>query len=261
MQAAVGSHCLDCARAARPDLKTRANWWNARQHALVTTVLIAVNLAVFVAMVISDPDSLTGRGITEFQANYGLNVVALQAPFDEWYRLVTNGFVHFGAFHLAFNMFALYQLGNLLERPLGRLRFALLYLAGILGGSFGVLVFGGDGLTPDGFVDSITGGASGAVFALMAAAAIGFQRQGVNIMSTGLGTTLMLNFFITFAIPGISIGGHLGGAAAGAAAGWFMLTPSWKLRSREQGRRLALVAPIAVAVFCLAASVAYALTI
>lgn len=36
VQAAVGSHCVDCAKAARPPVATRAKYWNARQHTLVT---------------------------------------------------------------------------------------------------------------------------------------------------------------------------------------------------------------------------------
>ena len=36
VQAAVGSHCLDCAKAARPDVKTRAQLLNSRQLTPVT---------------------------------------------------------------------------------------------------------------------------------------------------------------------------------------------------------------------------------
>ncbi len=44
VQATVGSHCLDCAKAAKPDVKDRAKLWNARQPTLVTYVLIVLNL-------------------------------------------------------------------------------------------------------------------------------------------------------------------------------------------------------------------------
>ena len=103
-------------------------------------------------------------------------------------------------------MFFLYVLGPMLEPALGRVRFLLLYLASLLGGSLGVVLFDSGG---------ISAGASGAVFGLMAAAAVGQWRRGINPMTTGIGATLLLNLVITFAIPGISIGGHLGGAAAG----------------------------------------------
>lgn len=244
VQATVGSHCIDCAKAARPAAGTRARHWNARQHALVTSLLIALNLAVFAIVTLAEVSSLSGRGgISELQFELGLNKLLL-AGTGEWYRLVTSGFLHFGVLHIAFNMLLLYQLGQLLERSLGRGRFALLYGASLLAGSFGVLLLSGNSL-------AITGGASGAVFGLMAAAAIGMHRQGINIFSTGIGTTLILNLVLTFAIPGISIGGHLGGAVGGAICGWFMLAPRWKPMPRSAG----LVTPIAVALVSVIGSV------
>lgn len=220
VQAAVGSHCLECAKASRPDVRTRAKYWSASKPTLVTYVLMAINIAVFVWVTAKNPDSLGGRGgITKEQFDLGLNSFFFRNGQNDWYRLITAGFLHFGIIHIAFNMLLLYQLGQLLERSLDRVKFGLLYFAGLLGGSLGVLVADSNG---------IAGGASGAVFGLMAAAAVGMQRQGVNVFSTGIGTTLLLNLFITFAIPGISIGGHLGGAAAGAICGFLMLPPRWK---------------------------------
>ena len=58
-----------------------------------------------------------------------------------------RAFLHFGIIHLAFNMFLLFQLGQLLEPALGRVRFALLYFASMLGGSAGVLICQPNGLT------------------------------------------------------------------------------------------------------------------
>jgi membrane associated rhomboid family serine protease len=245
VQAVVGSHCLDCAKASRPDVKTRARYWNARQPTLVTFALIAINLAVFVWVTVSDPDSLGGRGgITDEQIDLGLNKAILEAT-HEWYRLVSSGFLHFGVIHIAFNMLLLYQLGQLLERALGRLRFGMLYGASLLGGSLGVMLLDSRGLS---------GGASGAVFGLMTAAAVGLHRQGVNVFSTGIGTTLLLNLFITFAIPNISIGGHLGGAIAGALCGFVMLAPRWKAFPKWAG----YAAPAAVALLAIVASVVIA---
>ncbi len=221
VQAAVGSHCIDCAKAARPDLKTRATFWNARHLALVTMSLIVVNVAIWLLIGFDDPGTLTGRSqLSQWQFDFGLNKRWLVQT-HEWYRLVSSGFLHFGFIHIGFNMLLLYQLGQLLERSLGRVRFGMLYAAGLLGGSFGVLLLSSTSY-------SITGGASGAVFGLMAAAAIGLHRQGINIFSTGLGTTLILNLVLTFTISGISIGGHVGGMTAGAICGWFMLQPRWK---------------------------------
>ncbi|MFM7872678.1 MAG: rhomboid family intramembrane serine protease, partial [Actinomycetota bacterium] len=69
---------------------------------------------------------------------------------------------------------------------------------------------------------------SGAVFGLMAAAAVGMQRRGINIFQSGIGTVLVINLVLTFTIPGISIGGHVGGAITGAFCGAVMLAPAWK---------------------------------
>jgi len=218
-KAAVGSHCLDCAKAAQPDLKTRAKFWSAGQSNLVTMVLIGLNVAVFVAVLLiaRSGDALAGQ-LTSVHVDFALSKRALVIT-DQWYRLVTSGFMHYGIIHIALNMYFLYVLGPLLEPPLGRARFLLLYMASLLGGSFGVLLLDSGGLTA---------GASGAVFGLMSGAAVGLWRRGVNPFSTGIGSTLILNLFLTFFIGGISIGGHLGGAAAGAICATVMLAPGHK---------------------------------
>jgi membrane associated rhomboid family serine protease len=226
VQATVGSHCLECAKAARPDIKDRAQIWNSRQLTLITYSLIAINVAIFVIVGLADPKTFGLSGdLSALQVRLGLSKGALQYGVGfghqvfgphEWYRLVSSGFLHFGLIHIGFNMLLLFQLGQLLERRLGRVQFGLLYFAALLAGSLGVLLTQTTG---------ISGGASGAVFGLMAAAAIGLHRQGINIFSTGLGTTLVLNVVLTFTIPGISIGAHIGGAIAGAICGYFMLAP------------------------------------
>jgi membrane associated rhomboid family serine protease len=231
VQAAVGSHCLECAKASRPDAPTRVRYWNARQPTLVTNVIIAVNVGVFLAMVLADPATL-GSSITEWHGRLGLGRAILEQPViitetyvsepHEWYRLVTSGFIHFGIIHLALNMLLLWQVGQLLEPALGRVNYTLLYFAALLGGSCGVVLLEGSGNV------GLHGGASGAVFGLMTAAAVGLHRRGVNIFTSGIGTTLILNLVLTFTITGISVGGHLGGVAVGAVCGWVMLAPSWK---------------------------------
>ena len=135
----------------------------------------------------------------------------------EWYRLISAGFVHFGLFHVAMNMFLLFQLGRMLEPAIGSTKFALIYFASLLGGSAGALL-----LSPSAF----TGGASGAVFGIMAAGVVGMRQQGANPLSSGLGMTFAINIVITLAIPGISIGGHFGGALAGAICGFVILAPA-----------------------------------
>ena len=256
VQAAVGSHCLDCAKAARPDMKTRARYWNARQPALVTMLLITANVAVFVWLVIQDPASITSRQITIGHLKLGLSADIIEngvrardpdggiylAEPGGWYRLVSSGFLHFGILHLLLNMYLLFLLGNMLEPAIGRVRFALVYFAALLAGSAGALL-----LQPHG----LHGGASGAVFGLMGALFVGYRQRGVNPLTTGIGVTLVLNLLITFAIPGISIGGHLGVLAGGVLCALIVLAP----RHRGYPRWSTFALPVVVIALSVALSV------
>ena len=90
---------------------------------------------------------------------------------------------------------------------------------GVDGGSAGVVISN----------SGIAGGASGAVFGLMAAATVSMHRQGINILQTGIGRTLMLNLVLTFVLSSyISVGGHVGGIVAGSLCSLAMMAPRWK---------------------------------
>jgi membrane associated rhomboid family serine protease len=256
VQANVGSHCVECAKSAKPDVATRAKYWSARQPTLVTFTIIAINVLVFLYVAALDPDSVMSRNITKGQLQLGLSAdivdqgVAGRLPDGsfysaepgQWYRVITSGFLHFGIIHLAFNMYLLYMLGQMLEPAIGRVRFGLVYLASLLGGSAGAML-----IQPEG----IHGGASGAVFGLMAAGFVGYMLRGVNPLTTGIGTTLLLNVVITFSIPGISRGGHIGGAVAGALCGLVVLAPGYK----RYPEWMSYAVPVAVCVISLVATV------
>jgi membrane associated rhomboid family serine protease len=130
------------------------------------------------------------------------------------YRLLTNALVHYGFIHIAFNMFVLYQVGIFLEPATGHSRLGLLYVVSVLGGAAGAIL-----LDPNVF----TGGASGGVFGLAAAATLALHRQGVKFSQTTWGPLIVINFFFGFFISNVSIAGHLGGIAAGLLATEAML--------------------------------------
>ena len=73
---------------------------------------------------------------------------------------------------------------------------------------------------------NLSGGASGAVFGLFGALAVALRARGISVMKSPLGPTLLINFVLTFAIPGISKGGHIGGFIFGAIAGYITLRPN-----------------------------------
>lgn len=208
--------------------------WNATAGPLATKTLVAVNVAVFVITALQGGAVGRGGDLQSRLALYGPAVTN-----GEWYRLVTAGFVHYGVIHVGFNMVLLYRFGEMLERAVGRVQFVALYLAALLAGSFGALL-----LSPT----ALTAGASGAVFGLVGAAAVGMRQRGVNVWQSGVGGLLVINLVITFVIPGISIGGHLGGLAGGAVTGSVMLRPRPSRRTAAEGVAVALVIAAAAAV-------------
>jgi len=237
VQADVGSKCLDCLRRDRPSVRTRVTYWNAAQPLLVTRALIAINVVVFVFTNVGGINLGGGGALSENTISLGLYKGFLYN--DEWYRLVTAGFVHFGLFHIGMNMFLLWQLGSLLEAELGRVPYALAYMASLIAGSTGALV-----ASPW----ALSGGASGAVFGLMGLAVVGMRQRGINPFQTGLGMTLLINLLITVTIPGISIGGHIGGLVGGAACG-AVLVPR---HGRGVGPWMKYAAPLTIAVVAFA---------
>jgi membrane associated rhomboid family serine protease len=200
----VGMRCPECAQQ-----KTRV----VRRayepgEPIVTYTLIGVNVLAYLATILSG--SSVGGSIGG--SNSVLREAALNGPAianGEVYRIITSGFMHYGPFHLLFNMYALYILGTLLEPAIGRLRFVLIYLVGLLGGAVGALI-----LSPNAF----TAGASGAIFGLMGAALLVMRNRGISALQSGLGIWLGLNLLITFTISNISVGGHIGGLIGGSLA-------------------------------------------
>jgi membrane associated rhomboid family serine protease len=210
----VGMRCPECA-GEKTKVRTAANiraGSTGLAPVAVTVGLIAVNVVAFVASGQLAPNS-THMSSTVFQhgALYGPPV----ADGEDW-RLVTSGFLHGGQasilsnlLHIGFNMFLLWILGQMLEPTLGHVKFALVYFVALLAGSFGALL-----LSPD----SVTVGASGAVFGLMGAAAVELNHRGRSIMEAGIGGLIIINLVLSFTFSGISIGGHIGGLIGGALA-------------------------------------------
>ncbi|MET0394273.1 MAG: rhomboid family intramembrane serine protease [Chitinophagaceae bacterium] len=104
---------------------------------------------------------------------------------NQWYRMLTHGLIHADAFHLIFNMIALYSFGQGLERAfsstcffgeLGRLMYGLLYLGGLVVASIPDLIKRKD----DYYFKSL--GASGAVSAVIFASIVILPTMGVGLL-------------------------------------------------------------------------------
>jgi membrane associated rhomboid family serine protease len=212
-QASVGFHCPECTKTSGQKVVTARQ---LRGRPVVTNVLIALNAAIFVAGIGSGLETKSSMTIDGGLIGSGrlTDGRVIGVAEGEWWRMVTSGFLHANLIHIGFNMWVLYQLGQLLEPVLGRLRFGMVYGVAMLCGAFGVLLVDPGNLTV---------GASGAVFGLMGVAVAVFRSRGINPFDTGLGGAIVLNLVFTFAIPGISIGGHVGGLIGGFIAGWILV--------------------------------------
>ncbi|PZE87017.1 rhomboid family intramembrane serine protease [Curtobacterium sp. MCBD17_032] len=243
--AAVGVHCPECVREQRarftenrrasgPSSLTVARRRFATVDQKATVVLIAVSVVVWLL------DQLSGGFLAQWLA-YNSALV----PTQPW-RIVTALFVHSGFFHIAFNMWALFVFGRILENMLGTWRFLALYFIAGIGGSV-LVTF----LAPGTWVV----GASGAIFGLFAAFFVLQRSLGNNAVS--LLVIIGLNLVIGF-LPGTNISwqAHVGGILAGFVTG-FVFARTRNVRQRGlQATLLGLEVVVAIAL-CF---VGYALT-
>ena len=230
----VGMRCPECAHQST---RVRTIRHGSEEPAL-TYLLIGLNVLVALGSVLGGASASGGSigGSTLIQDG-AVSRFAIEQ--GEYWRLLTAGFLHAGFFHLFFNMFSLYILGGMLEPAIGRLRFGLIYFVSLLAGSFGALL-----VEPD----SLTVGASGAIFGLMGAAVVVMRNRGIPLMESGLGIWIGLNLLITFTVPNISIGGHIGGLVGGALAAFIMFDVGDRLRVSESVGALLAAAVGAAAV-------------
>ncbi len=246
-QASVGFHCPECTRSGAQ--KVYRGPAALATQPLATQVLIAVNVAVFIGTIALRTSGgwSTGGAFLASRGFDGLSADgALFGPFvpQEPWRLLTSGFLHDGIFHVGLNMWVLWVLGKFLEPALGRVRFVALYFASLFAGALGVVL-----------VDprAVTVGASGAIFGLMGGAFLVARERGIDLRRSGLVTVLVINLVFTFAVPGISIGGHVGGLIGGAAAGALLVELPRRVRGR--GDLVAVGATVVLGLAC--AVVAY----
>jgi membrane associated rhomboid family serine protease len=103
-----------------------------------------------------------------------------QVGFEPW-QLVTSAFLHDpGSYmHIAFNMFALYSFGPMVERAVGSRRFAWLYSASVLTASLAQLLVV-TATVDRGAVPTV--GASGGVFGVLLAFAFLFPHSRVMLI-------------------------------------------------------------------------------
>lgn len=139
----------------------------------------------------------------------------------QWWRVASAAFLHFGPLHLAFNGFALYQLGRMVEWLFGHWRYALIFATAALAGSAASLYLN--------FPLAVSAGASGGLYGLFGAlvffrlaSPLGHYFSWQQIL-----VPIGVNFVFTLTIPNIDAWNHFGGMAGGFVAAAFAGLPLW----------------------------------
>jgi rhomboid protease GluP len=215
-----GAHsdvCADCRRAAidapgyTPSPVARVTAPRAR----VTTALVGINVAVYLAMALSGISPLSPKPdqVLRWGANWG----PLSLGPQPW-RIVTANYLHFGLLHILFNMWCLWDLGNLAERIFEPWSYFIIYTLCGISGSLASLWW-----RP---LQGVGAGASGAIFgiagALIAALYLGklpFPKTAVQHTLRSLLMFAGYNLFFGAVGAGIDNSAHLGGLAAGLVLG------------------------------------------
>jgi membrane associated rhomboid family serine protease len=238
----VGMRCPECARDRTKvrSLPRRASteamsWSNPVRDWSVTQYLIAVNVIIFIAEVATGVPLFSGRNSGWIWSNGVLYGPAMSHGNHQYWRLLSSGFMHANLIHIGLNMLSLWFIGRILEPAIGSLNFFAVYMASLIAGSFGALLFE-PGLP--------TLGASAAIFGVFGALIVVAHSRRIPIWQSGLGPMLLINLVFTLTISDISIGGHLGGLASGFITGVLVV----EFAERRNQRWVALLGCVAVAV-------------
>lgn len=168
----------------------------------VSTFLVAVNVIVFLICTFTG-DLLYNKGA------FGVREL-LQGGI---YRLFTSMFLHGSAQHLFSNMIVLYYVGEIVERELGPLPYAVLYL---LSGLAGNIFSAGYELLTGNFGTSV--GASGAVFGVEGALLllVMLNRKRPSTMTAGrVAFAIAFSLYCGFTSAGVNNAAHVGGVLMG----------------------------------------------
>lgn len=236
--AAVGVQCVDCVRQQQKAARPERSALGARvrtQRPVATVTIIALCVLSFVLQNELAFDSWTGRWV------FTPRIADVQP-----YRFLTTAFLHSDSiFHIAFNMYALWMVGPVLERLLGIGRFVSLYVLTAIAGSVGYLLLASP--TSASWVTFVPG-ASGAIFGLFGAFMVVLRRFDAS--STQLYAVIGINFALGFILPGIAWQAHLGGFVVGVIMG-----AGYAYAPRERRTPWAFAIPVLTAAVLAAATI------
>jgi membrane associated rhomboid family serine protease len=208
---------------------------NVKGTSATRVLLVLIGFAYVLEVIKGGAGSVMSGPSPAVLAQLGGSVGALIATGEYW-RLLTSMFLHAGLLHIAFNAYALWIFGSMVEPEIGRWRFLAVYLSTGLAAAAASYAF----LDP--FTVGV--GASGAVFGIFGVFLVyNYKRRytalGAARLRAGL-VMLALNAFLGFSIAGIDWRAHVGGLIAGTIAGFAL-----EARGSESLRRLVFVGSLA----------------
>jgi rhomboid protease GluP len=200
---------------------------------MFTKILVAVNVVVFIW------EWFTGAFGPQYGYTQGGHTVVTYDPMvahgaiygpaifgrHEYWRVLSGAFLHGGLLHIGVNMFALWQVGSVVEAIMGTPRMALVYFCSAIAAGFAAAYFN--------YGEPVVG-ASGAIFGLFGAlVAIGLRHgaRGRGLIAQTL-PIIILNLVIGFSIPHIANSAHIGGLVAGFAFGFLFYQVPQVIRAR-----------------------------
>lgn len=201
---------------AEPGMLARPTFYLRLSKPIVSRALMVLLLAAFAVEIIYGVMRYNTWVTFDYTpiavvVDLGAKVNVLIATGEFW-RLLTATLLHSGILHLLFNLYALFALGPLLEAYVGPMRFLAIYLMAGLFGS----------LASYAFSQSISVGASGAVFGIIGATTIYFFRYRDNFgaqaraVLQNMVVIIVINLIFGLSAGNIDNWGHMGGLAGGA---------------------------------------------
>ena len=173
---------------------------------LWTYVFLGIQTIVFIIM-----ELFPRLEIPYYTGMYGPYLV----HFNEWWRLVTPIFIHFGVMHFVMNSLILYFMGQQIEAIYGHWRFFLIYMFSGIMGNTASFAFNE--------ANVLSGGASTSRFGLFGALFIlGFHFK-YNTAIQQLVRHFLLFIAMTFVFglldTSVDVWGHVGGLVGGLVLG------------------------------------------
>ncbi len=181
-----------------------------------TITLIIINVVVYLfVMIMGLFRGPLGVSYRDLITSYGA-VSRLALSNGLIYTPLTALFLHGNLMHILFNMWALFQLGHIVEGVYGMKWYLIFYFITGISGS----------LSAAAFSNASTIGSSSAIFGLVGILfTLGLKDDTPVALRSITGYSLLpiilINLFLGFSIPGISNAAHIGGLVAGAIIGWF----------------------------------------